>query len=241
MLSSLFLSFREGLEAALVIGIILVQLAKLNKSSLSKAVYIGALAGLAVSAVGGVIGFNEAQELEEAGEEIFEGIMMLVAAGLIAYFILWLHKSKQVSSSVLSQVEKRTSWIGLFVLSFLSVLREGIELVIFNMTQIAENSGMVAFGSILGIALAVLLAIIVFKTTLKYNLGIIFKALGIILILIGGELFAEGLVKLIEGGGELLETIGMIVFIVPSLYIFLKDDFKRFQNRDKQNSKPKTS
>ena len=166
---------------------------------------------------------------------------MLVAAGMIAYFILWLHKNKQVSSHVLSQVEKSTSWIGLFILSFISVMREGIELVIFNMTQIAENANTVAFGSIVGILLAVAIAYLVFKTTLKYNLGIIFKALGIILILIGGELFAEGLVKLFEDGGELLETLGMIVFIVPALYIFLKDDLKRFQKRKDTNKKPKIS
>ena len=73
MLSSLFLSFREGLEAALVIGIILIQLNKTKKTSLSKAVYFGAIAGLIVSAIGGVIGFNEAKGMEEGGEEIVEG------------------------------------------------------------------------------------------------------------------------------------------------------------------------
>ncbi|RLQ93767.1 FTR1 family iron permease [Falsibacillus albus] len=241
MLSSLFLSFREGLEAALIIGIILVQLAKFNKTTLAKAVYFGAIAGLVVSAVGGVIGFNEAKEMEKAGEEIFEGIMMVLAAGLIAYFILWLHKNKQMSSQVVSQVEKGTSWIGLFVLAFLSVLREGIELVIFTMTQISQDAANVAFGSIAGIVLAIILAYVVFKTTLKYNLGFIFKALGAILIFLGGELFGEGLVKLFEDGGEALETIGMIVFIVPSLYIFLKDDINRIKGQKKSNEKPKVS
>jgi high-affinity iron transporter len=136
MLDSLLLSLREGLEAALIIGIILSQLVRLERRDLAKFVYIGAILGFIVSAVGGLIGFTEAQEAEEASEEIFEGIMMLLSAGLIAYFILWLHRNHGSTSSVTSKVTKNTNGIGLLVLSFLSVFREGMELVIFNLTKI---------------------------------------------------------------------------------------------------------
>ena len=228
MLSSLFLSFREGLEAALIIGIILAQLTKTNRKDLSSAVYIGAVAGLAVSLIGGFIGFNESKELEEASEEIFEGIMMFVASGLIAYFILWLHRNNNVSKVVKDQMNKKTSAIGLFVLAFLSVFREGVELVIFNLTQVRNDALSVTTGSIIGIILAVIVTIVLFKTTVKFNLSIVFKALGVILIFLGGEMFAEGLEKMF-GGGEVLEIIGLLVFILLSLIILLKDDISRLR------------
>jgi high-affinity iron transporter len=84
----------------------------------------------------------------------------------------------------------------------------------------------VATGSIIGIVLAIVIAIVIFKTSIKLNLGLIFKGLGIVLILVGGEMFGEGLEKLFDGG-EMLETIGMIVFIVFSLSIFLKKDIQK--------------
>lgn len=226
MIDSLFLSLREGLEAALIIGIILSQLVRLERKDLAKFVYIGAILGFIVSAVGGLIGFTEAQEAEEASEEIFEGIMMLLSAGLIAYFILWLHRNHGSTSSVTSKVTKNTNGIGLLVLSFLSVFREGMELVIFNLTQITESAFLVATGSIIGIVLAIAIAVVIFKTSVKLNLGLIFKGLGIVLILVGGEMFGEGLEKLFDGG-EMLETIGLLVFIVFSLSIFLKKDIQK--------------
>lgn len=140
MAGCLLLSLREGLEAALIIGIILAQLVRTGRKDLTKMVYIGALLGFIVSAVGGIIGFNEAQEAEKASEEIFEGIMMLLSSGLIAYFILWIHRNHGNTSSVAKKVKRSTSAIGLLILSFLSVFREGLELVIFNLTKITESA-----------------------------------------------------------------------------------------------------
>lgn len=237
MLDSLLLSLREGLEASLIIGIILAQITRIGRKDLNKFVYVGAVLGVVVSAVGGFIGFSEAQEVEEASEELLEGMMMLLSAGLIAYFILWIHRNQGNASAVTQKVAKNTSAIGLFVLSFLSVVREGIELVIFNMTKITDSAFSVAIGSISGIILAVLIAIILFKTSIKLNLSLIFKILGIVLIFVGGEMFGEGLVKLFEGG-ELLEGIGMAAFIILSLSIFLKADIQQlWKNRFAANNK----
>ncbi|WHY71385.1 FTR1 family iron permease [Fictibacillus enclensis] len=229
MLANFWLSFREGLEAALVIGIILTQIVKMEKSHLKKMVYIGALAGFLFSLVGGYITFNEAKELEGMAEEVFEGVIMLVASGLIAFFILWLHKSSNISQSIQSKVANRSTAAGILILSFLSVFREGMELAVFNMTQISQHASALAGGSIFGIAGAVLVAYLLFKTTLKLNLQFVFKALGIILIVLGGEMFAEGLEKLI--GGEIVEITGLIVFIIPSLSIFLKQEIQRISQR----------
>ncbi|GER71374.1 hypothetical protein BpJC7_26770 [Weizmannia acidilactici] len=226
MIGSLFISFREGLEAALVIGIILTQLVRIRRKGMIKYVYIGVVLGFITSVAGGMISFTEAKAAEESSEDIFEGVMMLISAGLIAYFILWLHRNHDASSSVVKKVSQSTNAISLLVLSFLSVFREGMELVAFNLTKITENAYTVAIGSTIGIILAIFIAIVVFKTSIKLNLSLVFKTLGVFLILVGGGLFKEGLVKLLDGE-ELLGGIGMALFIVCSLLIFLRPAYQK--------------
>lgn len=233
MWSSLALSLREGLEVSLIIGIILAHVTKIGRKDLNYSVFIGAAAGLIFSLV---LGFNEARELEEESEEIFEGVMMLLAAGLIAYFILWLHRSKEMTSSVTSKISRSSSKWGLIVLAFLSVFREGTELIIFNLTQVNQHASSIVFGSISGILLAIVITYILFKTAIKLNLWIIFKALGVFLIFIGGELCGEGLVKLFEAGGEPLEIIGFSVFTVASLYLFFQTELKKLRVRKQKSA-----
>lgn len=228
MISSLFLSFREGFEAALVIGIILVYLHQTGRKDMGKYVFYGAFLGLIVSIVGGLIGFREAQELSEEGEEIFENIMRLLASGLIAYFIIWVsNQSNNISADIKQKVSNNTSTIGLLVLSFLSVFREGIELCIMIMTKINENSLDVAIGIGLGLLSAVALTYVIFKSSIKLNLKLIFKVLGFILIYLGAEMFAEGLIEITELGEDPFEVIFMAIFILPSLYYFFKNDINR--------------
>lgn len=228
MLSSLAISFREGLEAVLVIGIILTYLTQTNKKKLVKFVYWGTMIGVLVGVIGGYIGFREAKELEEEGKDLFEAVMMLVASGLIGYFVVWMaNQNRNISQSIKNSVDKASTGFGLFILAFLSVIREGIELVTFILTKVSENASSVATGTAAGIMLAVITGYLMFKTSLKLNIKIIFKILGIILIFIGAELFGEGLAKLIPIGGELLEEIGATVFGALSLIYFLKDDIKK--------------
>lgn len=233
MLSSLILSFREGFEAVLVIGIILTYLKQTNKEKLAKYVYYGTLVGVLVGVIGGYIGFNEAKGLEEEGEELFEGIMMLVSSGLIGYFVVWMsNQNKNISQSIKSSVDRASTGFGLFILAFLSVFREGIELVAFILTKVSEKASSVALGTGIGIILAVILGYALFKTSLKLNIKIVFKVLGIILIFVGAELFGEGLAKLMPAAGELFEEGGAILFGGVSLIYFLKEDFKRLFGRN---------
>lgn len=215
MISSFLLSFRESFEAALVVGIILAYLLQSGRKDLSKFVYSGALLGFIVSVVGGFIGFREAKTLGDESEEVFQGVMMLVASGLIAYFIVWMgNQASNISSGIKNKVESNTNVIGLFVLGFLSVFREGMELVIFTLTKISDKASDVAFGSTFRIVLAAILAYIIFKSSIKFNLKLIFKVLGLILIYIGAEMFSEGILKFVTLD-DIFEVIFMAVFIIP--------------------------
>ncbi|BCN31140.1 FTR1 family iron permease [Anaeromicropila herbilytica] len=228
MISSLFLSFREGLEAALIVGIILIYLHQSERKDLGKYVYYGAVLGLIVSIVGGFMGFREAKELGEEGEEIFENIMRLLASGLIAYFIIWVsNQSNNISTDIKQKVSNNTSAIGLIALSFLSVFREGMELCIMILTKINENSLNVATGIGLGLLFAVLLTYVIFKSSMKLNLKLIFKALGFVLIYLGAEMFAEGIIGITGFNEYPFEVIFMVIFILPSLYFFFKKDINR--------------
>jgi len=231
MVSSFLLALRESLEAALVVGIILTYLLKAGRKDLSKFVYSGALLGFIVSVVGGFIGFREAKALGNESEQVFQGIMMLVASGLIAYFIVWMgNQASNISSDVNDKVKSNTNVIGLFVLGFLSVFREGMELVIFTLTKINNKASDVALGSTLGIAFAIILTYIIFKSSIKFNLKLIFKVLGLILIYIGSEMFSEGILKFVKLD-DIFEVIFMVIFIIPALYFFLKNDILKFLNK----------
>lgn len=224
MLGSLVLAFRESFEAALVVGIILAQLAKIERSDLNKSVYIGAGLGVLLSAIVGVSGFEELGEIFEESP-VVAGIMYLVSASLIAYFILWMHKHNNVVTTVKNQIARNTSAVGLFILSFLSVAREGVELITFSLTQISESATAVGLGNLLGILLAVIFAGVIFKVSAKFNLNIIFKVLGAILIFVGGSMLGEGLETL--GVNEAISTIAMVLFIVLALVYYFINDIKK--------------
>jgi len=232
MSSSLLLSFRECFEAVLIIGIIITYISQTGKQKLKPYVYYGAIAGLVVSLISGFISFNEAKELEEDGEEIFEGIMMLLASGLISYFVVWMaNQNKNIASSLKDSVDKKSTAFGLFLLAFLSVFREGLELVIFTLTKINENASTIALGTVIGFGLAIVVGLIIFKTSMKLNIKWIFKVLGLIIIFIGADLLGEGLTKFFPNGGEVLEIVPCIIYSGLSLIYFLKDDFKNFHNK----------
>lgn len=225
MTSNLILSLRESLEAVLIVGIILSTLTQQHKEKLKPYVYGGSLAGLLISLIGGIVLFNSAQSLEEETLEIVEGIMMLLASGLIAYFVVWLsQQSTDYSSSIAKNVSKASTGFGLALLAFFAILREGLELVVFTLANLNSQATDVALGTILGVVIAVIIAIIIFKFSIKLNLNWIFKILGLVLIAIGANLLAEGLVELISGLEE-YELFIQLGYGILALFIFLKQDF----------------
>jgi len=233
MFSNLVLAFRESLEAVLIVGIILATLTRQNKQSLKPYVIAGALSGILISILAGAVLFLSAQGLEEETMELFEGGMMLVASGLIAYFVIWMAQQNQnISASITSSVSKTSTGLGLAGLAFLGVFREGLELVIFTMANLSTQATDIALGTLSGIILAIIAGFLIFKSTVKLNLGWIFKGLGLVLIYIGAELLEEGLIKLIPSVSA-FEDLIFFGYIIVALVIFFKTDlFKVFRKAD---------
>ena len=134
MLPSLIITFRETLEAALIIGIILVYLSRTNQKQYNKTVYWGIFAGIFFSIIGAIVFTLAYGGFEGRVEAVFEGLTMLFGAALLTTMIIWMmqkkNKLKEIESKVATYVDQAHK-IGLFSLVFVSILREGIETVIF--------------------------------------------------------------------------------------------------------------
>ena len=202
VLSSFIITFRETLEAALIVGIILAYLIKTKKERYNNIVYIGIISAVIASLVGAVLFNTLAGGFSGRAEEIFEGIAILFAAFLITFMILWMMKQKHIALELHKKVDteiKEEHKVGLFFLVFISVLREGIETVIFlgaaSFASVGENS---VAGAILGIVTAVALGYLIFVVGKNINIKRFFNVTSIILILFAAGLVAHGVHELQE-------------------------------------------
>ena len=212
MLPTFLLSLREGLEAALIIGIVLGAVSKIHRKDLVPSVWLGALSAVAVSILTAVVLTSFGMSLEERAEQIFEGITMLIAAGILTWMIFWMGKQARFLKSELEDgVNKAASSTGkraVFMLAFMAVVREGVELAIFitaaffagDPSQVMNNTIQTLAGTILGLGTAVLLGYTIFATTVRLDLRKFFQVTGILLILFAAGLVAHGVHEFNEVG-----------------------------------------
>jgi high-affinity iron transporter len=157
--------------------------------------------GLAVlvSLIAGIVIYFSAGELEGRAEAIFEGIAMLVAAGVLTWMILWMrrqainikgHLEAQIKSALQSGSE-----LGLLTLAFIAVVREGIETVLFlfGATRVAESLPLSIAGGLIGLAAAILIGYTIYKGTSRLNLRTFFNVTSLLLILFAAGLLSHGI------------------------------------------------
>ena len=212
MLPTYLLSLREGLEAALIIGIVLGALSKIRRSDLSPAVWLGVLSAVGVSILTAVLLTAFGMSLEDEAEQIFEGITMLIAAGILTWMIFWMSKQARFLKSELEAgVNKAAASTGkraMFWLAFIAVVREGIELALFitaaffagDRSQVTTNIIQTLAGTILGLGTAALLGWTLFATTVRLDLRRFFQVTGLLLILFAAGLVAHGVHEFNEVG-----------------------------------------
>ena len=205
MFPSLLLSLREGLEAALIIGITIAVLNKIKRPELKPAVWIGAATAVVFSLLAAVLLNLLGAAFEGRAEEIFEGVAMLLAAGLLTWMIFWMQKRSNNLRQELETDTRRAVIQGgqkaLFVLAFLAVGREGLELALFLLAASAASSAwQTLIGALLGLILSVILGWILFATTRRLNLKAFFQVTSILLILFAAGLVAHGIHEFNEAG-----------------------------------------
>ena len=203
MLQSFIILFRETLEVALVIGIVLGYLVRSGQNMYKRSVYLGLAAGVGASALGALAFQLLAGGFSGRAEEIFEGITMLAGALLLTTLILWMIRKSAQAEELERKVADRLSGTrkaGLFLLIFFSVLREGIESVIFVSAAGFASGQNNLLGAGLGLAAAVVLGLLLFRGALRINLRSFFTITNLLLILFAAGLVAGGVHELQEAG-----------------------------------------
>ncbi|MBP2029499.1 high-affinity iron transporter [Methanohalophilus levihalophilus] len=201
MFTSFMITFREGLEAFLIIGIILAYLVQTGKLDLQKYVYSGAGVGIGLSAILAVLFNLLSIQFEGRNEEIFEGVVMLLAVAVITYVIVWMSREKHNIAANIEEKAKSTKAYGLFGLAFFSVFREGIETTLFlGAAATGTDGSQVLYGGLLGLGASLVLAYSVFKFSKHTHLSTFFNITTIFLILFAAGLAAHGVHELQEAG-----------------------------------------
>ena len=204
MLEAFIITLREGVEAALIVGITLAYLAKIGRNDLRKAVYT-ALGAAFVGSIGMAIVISHLSW----NEDVFEGWVMLGAAFFVVTMVVFMMKTgRKMKGDIEGKVgllasggAGKNTWVGLFFFIFLMVLREGAETVLMLAGVTLNSTELMSFlGTLLGVMAAIAFGVMFVKGTVRINLQKFFKVTTAILFLVAAQLVVAGLHELSEAG-----------------------------------------
>lgn len=214
MLSSLLITLREGLEAALLVGLLLAVLVRTGDGRGSRWVWLGVAAAAGASIAAGAVLFATGASLEGTAEAAFEAGAMLAAAAVLGWMIVWMSRhAASLRDSVDGKVAAAAgSAAALFWLAFLLVAREGLETALFLFAAVGDERDAAALvGGLAGLAIAAGLGYAVYRGGSRLNIRTFFTVLNVLLLGFGAYLVWGGLGELGEiAGGELGEVAGPI-------------------------------
>ena len=201
MFQSLVITLREGVEAALIIGIVLACLKQTGRQNWSRIVAWGVFTAILASAAAAYLVHRL-----EVGEDAYEGWLMLLGAVFVASMVAWMWRAgkrmkQEIETKlwVLSAKPTRAGTLGLFLFVFLMVFREGIETVLFLAAVSLRTSELLNFmGGLLGLGLAMALGVAFFKGSVKVDLGKFFSITSIALLVVAAQLLVSGVHELSE-------------------------------------------
>jgi high-affinity iron transporter len=205
--SGLLTGLREGVEAALIVSIILAYLAKTGNARHFGKIWLGAGAAIVVSIAVGAILFITIGGLEEPAEQIFEGFAMLIAAAVVTWMLFWMRRTAanikgQLHAGVDRALTEGTVF-GLAILAFTAVIREGIETALFLLGQ-ATAAGTQAtstfVGALVGLLVATGIGYGLYRGARVINLRTFFAWTGVALIFIAAGLLSNAVHEFIEAG-----------------------------------------
>ncbi len=200
MFSALVVTLREGVEAALIVGITLVYLTKIGRPDLRRTVYTALVAALIGSVAGAV-----ALSYLPISQDSFEGWVMLIAAVMVVGMIIFMMRTArtlkgEIETKVGSLATDSSRW-GLFGFVFLMVFREGIETVAILAGVSLNSTELMSFlGTLLGVALAVVFGVMFVKGSVRIDLRKFFRVTTVILFFVAAQLLISGMHELSETG-----------------------------------------
>ena len=210
MLAAFLITLREGLEAALIVGIVLATLRRLGRIRHIRTVWAGVLVGVLASGIAGAVLQFLGVTLEGHGEEIFEGAAMLLASAALTWMVFWMQRqgaqmAQRVESKVQVATRSENAW-ALFGLVFVAVVREGVETALFlTAAAFTANGTQVLIGGAVGLGAAVVVGFLIISGSSHVRLRVFFRTTSIVLILFAAGLLAHGVHELQEA--RLLPTV----------------------------------
>ena len=189
----------------MIVGVLLGALKKLDRHDQQKTIWLGTGTAVLLSIIAAIVLNQMGASFEGRAEYIFEGFAMLLAAGILTWVILWMQAqshsiNKKLEADVRSAVFK-DSKSALFLLAFLSVFREGIELALFlAAASMSSDNAQVIVGALLGLLSVIIFAVLLFQSLIRLDISNFFRATSIILILFAAGLAAHGVHELNEAG-----------------------------------------
>jgi len=201
MFDSLVITLREGVEAALIVGIVLSYLRKAGREDWNRFVWWGVGTAVAISAAAAYF-----LQKWAISEDAYEGWMMMLGAVFVASVVVWmmrtskgLRKEIETKISTLSISKSRSGAWGVFAFVLLMVAREGAETAIFLSAVSLQTTELMNFmGAVLGLALAIGLGVAFFKGSIKVNLRKFFSVTSLVLLVIAVQLVISGYHELSE-------------------------------------------
>ena len=198
---------REGVEAALIVAIVLAYLVRSGNGRQAPKVWLGAGLAAVVRLVAGIVIFQTVGSFEEPYEQYFEAGTLLIAAAVVTWMLFWMRRqSMAIRGELHTKIDRALtegSALGLAVLAFTAVIREGLETSIFlvGQTRSADASaGSVVVGALIGLAIAIAIGWMFYTGTRRIDLRSFFRWTGIGLIFIAAGLLSHAVHELIEVG-----------------------------------------
>jgi high-affinity iron transporter len=200
MLQAFIITLREGVEAALIVGITLAYLTKIGRPQLKKTVYAALIAAFL-----GSIGVAIAISRLNWNEDAFEGWIMLAAAFFVVTMVIFMMKTgRKLKGEIEGKVgllAGNDAWFGLFAFIFLMVLREGFETVLMLAGVSLNSTELLSFlGTLLGVSAAIAFGVMFVKGSVRINLQKFFRITTAIMFLVAAQLVISGLHELSETG-----------------------------------------
>jgi high-affinity iron transporter len=205
MLSTFIIALREGLEAALIVGILVAYLVRTERRNLLAPLWFGVAGALALSlGLGAFLSFTST-ELSDRGAELFAGVTSVTAVVLVTWMVFWMKRTARTLRGELhGKIDNALingPW-GIAAVAFVAVAREGLETALFiysNFKTVGAASS-ATIGLILGLGLAVALGYLIYNRSVKLNLSSFFKVTGVALIIVAAGVLSYGVHEFQELG-----------------------------------------
>jgi high-affinity iron transporter len=232
-MGSFVITLREGFEAALIVGLILAFLAKTGqKEEHGRTIWLGVFLAIAASVAIGATLFASVGELEGSAEQLYEGVAMVLAAGVLTWMVFWMRKqAATIGGHLRSQVSdaiRSGGGLALAAVAFVGVAREGLETALFLFASTEDAGTLVTIvGGVAGLVAAIGLGYLFYRGTIRLDLGKFFLVTSVLVIALAAYLVNGAVHEFGEVGEiEALESAGPIAALLYGLgfaALYLRD------------------